>query len=223
MNKYLKEINELTLRILEPLPNYKKNIYLLEEYDFEKENILVMYNTGAQERKSLYINHIGVYINGRENRDDPSPDYLRDFDNFEFNEKDSKKIQEVIDSKKEKLDTRISSRDIKIGYLCREFKKKKKRVESYYIYLGKANMIPTESYHKRKEKQNIYMSVSWRELENFKNKNFSKCHVEHKNSKIRFDKIICKYEDKEIIELRKLVKKSGYPFDGYEIEWLKTI
>lgn len=210
MNEYLKRIKEETLNILSECPTFENKIYLLEDYSFDKKNVLVMYDTFYHERKSLKIDKDGVYFNGRKNNDDPSKIYLADFKEFEFSEEDAEKIKKVINEKLKKLDTRIPSRDIKPGYICREFRKNDKR-PSYYIYLGKVSAKPTFRYNYAKaiNKENVYiwLGVGEEKPKEFKvDKYYSRYDIPTKKSKIRFDKIARKLTEREINALKKEIE-----------------
>lgn len=235
----LKEIHKAIQDILGTCPNHSGKIYLLEPYVPEMRSIEIMYDTYYTERKCLYIDKYGAYINGRgQGQGDKNKMYLHEFDNLTLSQEGREYIDMKVREINASLDTRINSRDIKAGMMCREFVKNRKDgdFDYYTVYLGKIKAIKDyttarSSYLREKgvveSKLNVYLRL-------YKDANITistndwgglECngYFYHEKSKIRFDKIIKTIDDENLKKLRKLSEKS-YCRNDYEdfitIEWL---
>ncbi len=209
--------------ILNTCPHYENKVYLLGDYKYKK-SIHVMYDSFKDELKSTYIDKHGVYINGRSQRQkDKNKLYLKDFDEFEFIQSELDKVEQKVKEIKDSLDTRIPSKDIKVGDICREYN----ALQYNYIYLGRyeieINYTKCRNSWRRdkdiiKYKANFYIDLDKEnscELSNIKEPYYTKINdrklsyeIKECKTKKRFDKIVGKVNDIQISTLIKWIEEN---------------
>lgn len=236
MNK-LKQIHKAIQEILDTLPNHSNKVYLLEDYKYGMNSIHVMFDTYYDEHKTLYLDRNGVYMNGRgQNQGDKSKIYLKDFSKDVISEGDKKLIQIETDKINNKLDTRIPSKDINAGMICKEYTGDSR--EYYMLYVGKIER--TIDYSKSryqyqrdkgivKDKINVYVYL----YENTDVKVYESYYVDEddiyrlktgyfytKKSKVRFDKIIKSIDDELLEKVRNAYENKNDDKYMSEYKWI---
>jgi len=200
MNK-LELIQQATNEILSTCPNWEQKIYLLEDYTYGMTHIQVTYDTHATECKTLYFDKNGIYLKGRsQSQGDKTKIYLHEFNGFTMDDATSLKIEQQKLEELKDLDTRIPSKDIQVGMICREYSKHK-GCARHMAYLGKARHITTDNKDNlvNEEFLNIYGKM---------NESFDKVvYFESEKNKIRFDKVEKAISVTKIIELQSQYKE----------------
>jgi len=176
----LEEIRDATLNILKTCPTYQDKVYLLENFNINMAQIKVMYDSFAVEDKCIYLDKNGYYINGRSTSNEGKM-YFDEFNGFIATDEINKNVVDFIRKEEDKLSTRIPSKDIKVGMVCRKFCEYENA--DYYIYLGKYLHHDDKKYHAY---VSIYKEFALNEEDLI---DIWWYHCENKN--IRFDKI-CK-------------------------------
>lgn len=213
----LKVIHKAIQDILDALPNHSKKVYLLEDYKPEMTSIEIMYDTYYTENKGISLDKNGAYINGRgQGQGDKRKMYFHEFDNIELSKEASDYIEAEKNKITSKLDTRIPTRQIKVGDLCREFIECGDN-EYFYVYLGKCEY--KHRNWKREEviiNEHIYLNL-WQN-DNLKDVINSYCSFDEcKNKgKIRFDKKISELSNDELSNMRTKFEKKHWDYYGYK-------
>lgn len=202
----LKLIHKAIQDILDTLPNHSKRIFLLEDYKPKMRTISIMYNTFRDESKCIYIDKNGAYIAGRgQGQGDKSKMYFSEFDQLELSQESKDYIQSEVNKIVNKQDTRIPTRQIKVGDLLREWCEwRNDDNKDYYVYLGKLQYEESGYYGKDKEPviKHVYLSIDDKpNLVNIDNRYLRVDEVSAKSKK-RFDQIVRKVNDNELEKLR---------------------
>ena len=222
--------------ILDTLPNHSKRIYLLEDYEPNMNTIEIMYDSYREERKCVYIDKNGAYIAGRgQGQGDKSKMYFHEFDQLYLSNEAQSYISTEVEKINGALDTRIPSKDIKVGDLCREYCEKK-HISYHYIYLGKCEITYDHNHnyykHKRdmgivKEKTNIYLSLydssKYKIVKGYDGYGIKSGYFSSSKTKIRFDKKVSIVPVNDVSKMRKafeIKEKSNTNGTKLSFKWL---
>jgi hypothetical protein len=228
MNKLI-QIHKAIQEILNNCPSFDNKVYLIEDYVFGMDSIDVMYNTYYHESKILKIDKNGVYILGRnQGQKDKSKMYIHEFNGINLSKDTIDKIEIEKNKISNKLDTRVPSKDIHIGDICREFNKNASG-DYYYIYIGKCELI-TDFKNKKeihKEKTNVYINLYEETKFEHKINEYGQFEFEgylnSNKNKIRFDNKIGKINKNIVDKVRSYYesnfKNNCYGYDK-QVKWL---